>query len=319
MFTFIVRRILILIPMLFVISFLIYGGIELMPGDAVDYLVPPDQLANISPEDLETLRDTLGLNDPFMVRYINWLGDALKGDFGYSIASGLPTSQLILAKLPRTIELALAALFISTLLGSFLGVVSAKRNGTLSDNVLTVAGMIGVSIPQFFFGMILILMVFKFELPIPINGKLLSGNENIFEHLMYLLPPALVLGISLTAGVMRYSRASMLSSMNKDFIKTARSKGLPEWRVNLLHGLRVAMTPVVILVGFRIPILFGGSVIIESVFQWPGIGSLFVDSVISQNTPIVMTVALFTVFLVLVASFVVDIITALIDPRVKLG
>lgn len=319
MFTYIVRRILILIPMMLVISFLVYGGIELMPGDAVDFMVPPDQLADISPEDLELLRESLGLNDPFLVRYFNWLGDALTGDFGYSLASGLPTTQLVLAKLPRTLELAIAALFISTILGSALGVFSARKNGSLTDNLLTVTGMIGVSIPQFFFGMILILAVFKFELPIPINGKLLSGNENLFEHLMFLLPPAIVLGISLTAGVMRYSRSSMLSSMNKDFIKTARSKGLPEWRVNLLHGLRVAMTPVVILVGFRIPILFGGSVIIESVFQWPGIGSLFIDSVISQNTPIVMTVALFTVFLVLVASFLVDVITALIDPRVKLG
>jgi len=305
--------------MLLVISFLVYGGIELMPGDAVDYMVPPDQLANISPEDLESLREELGLNDPFMVKYINWLGDAVTGDFGYSLASGLPVSQLIMARLPRTLELAMAALLISTLLGSFLGVVSAKRSGTVSDNVLTVAGMIGVSIPQFFFGMLLILMVLKYGWDIPINGKLMRGNEPLFEHLLYLLPPAIILGISLTAGVMRYSRASMLSSMNKDFIKTARSKGMPEWRVNLLHGLRVAMTPVVILVGFRIPVLFGGSVIIESVFQWPGIGSLFVDSVVSQNTPIVMTVALFTVFLVLVASFVVDIITALLDPRVKIS
>ena len=319
MFTYIIRRLIILIPMILVISFLVYGGIELMPGDAVDYMVPPDQLANISSEDLEALREELGLNNPFFIKYLNWLGDAVTGDFGYSLASGLPVSQLVLDRLPRTLELAMAALLISTILGSTLGIISAKRNGTVSDNVLTVAGMIGVSIPQFFFGMLLILTVFKFGWDIPINGKLMRGDEPFFEHMLYLLPPAIILGISLTAGVMRYSRSSMLSSMNKDYIKTARSKGMPEWRVDLLHGLRVAMTPVIILVGFRIPILFGGSVIIESVFQWPGIGSLFVNSVISQNTPIVMTVALFTVFLVLVASFVVDVITALLDPRVKIS
>lgn len=127
-----------------------------------------------------------------------------------------------------------------------------------------------------------------------------------------------MLGISLTAGVMRYSRSSMLDTMNKDYIKTARAKGLPEWRVNLIHGFRVALTPVVVLIGFRLPTLIGGSVVIETIFQWPGIGNAFKTAVTGQNYPLVMMIALFSVLAVLMASFLVDILTAVLDPRVKL-
>ena len=123
----------------------------------------------------------------------------------------------------------------------------------------------------------------------------------------------------MTAGVMRYSRASMLDSLGKDFIKTARSKGLPEWRVNLLHGLRVALSPVGVLIGFRLPMLIGGAVVIEQVFQWPGVGQMFVAAVRTQNTPVIMMVAFFSVLIVLIASILVDIVTALLDPRVKLS
>jgi peptide/nickel transport system permease protein len=131
--------------------------------------------------------------------------------------------------------------------------------------------------------------------------------------------PAVVLGLALTAGVMRYSRASMLDSLNKDYIKTARSKGLKEWRINLIHGLRVAMTPVAVLIGFRLPMLIGGAVVIEQVFQWQGVGQLFVMAVRSQNTPIIMMIAFFSVLMVLVSSILVDIVTAILDPRVKLS
>ena len=131
--------------------------------------------------------------------------------------------------------------------------------------------------------------------------------------------PAMVLGVSMTAGVMRYSRASMLDSMNRDYVKTARSKGLAEWKVNLFHGLRVAYTPVMVLIGFRLPMLIGGSLVIEQIFQWPGVGILFTDAIRSQNTPIIMSVGLFMVLIVLVSSLLVDVLTAVLDPRVKLS
>jgi peptide/nickel transport system permease protein len=179
--------------------------------------------------------------------------------------------------------------------------------------------MLGVAIPQFLFGLIAI-VVFVFNLDwFPVGGRMSPGQEMFFQRIDHLVLPAVVLGFAMTAGVMRYSRSSMLDSLNKDYIKTARSKGLPEWRVNLIHGLRVAMTPVAVLIGFRLPILIGGSVVIEQVFQWPGVGRMFVSAVRSQNTPIIMMVAFFSVLIVLIASILVDIVTALLDPRVKLS
>lgn len=264
------------------------------------------------------MRELYGLNDPFFLRYLKWLWQLLQGNFGYSITNGVAIKDLLAQLFPATLELSLAALFISTILGSVLGILSALKKGSLGDNLLTVAGMIGVSIPQFFFGMVCI-VVFALNLGwLPIGGRTAPGMTGAFAHLKFLILPASVLGISLTAGVMRYARSSMLDTMNKDYIKTARAKGLPEWRVNLVHGFRVSLTPVVVLIGFRLPTLIGGSVVIETIFQWPGIGNAFKTAVTGQNYPLVMMIALFSVLAVLMASFLVDILTAILDPRVKL-
>lgn len=315
---FILKKLLLMIPMVILITFLIYLGLELTPGDAISHLIPPDQLANIDPAKLEALRESYGLNDPFILRYLRWLWELVRGNFGYSITSGQPIKDELLRLVPATLELSLAALLISSILGSLLGIITALKKGSIGDNLLTVFGMLGVSIPQFFFGMLCIL-VFALNLEIlPIGGRMAPGETGILAHLKYLILPACVLGISLTAGVMRYARSSMLDTMNKDYIKTARAKGLPEWRVNLVHGFRVALTPVVVLIGFRLPTLIGGSVVIETIFQWPGVGNAFKTAVTGQNYPMVMIIALFSVLAVLIASFLVDILTAILDPRVKL-
>lgn len=319
MFNYIVRKLLGMIPMLLVITFLIFVGIEMMPGDVIDFLIPMDELARMTPQELNQVREALGLNQPMLFRYFSWLWGILQGDLGYSMQNSVAVSQLLLDRLPATLELSLAALFISTVLGSFLGVISAIRKGKLADNVLSMAGMIGVAIPQFLFGLVCILVFGIYLKWLPVGGRFLPGKEAFFERLQYLIMPAMVLGVSMTAGVMRYSRASMLDSMNRDYVKTARSKGLAEWKVNLFHGLRVAYTPVMVLIGFRLPMLIGGSLVIEQIFQWPGVGILFTDAIRSQNTPIIMSVGLFMVLIVLVSSLLVDVLTAVLDPRVKLS
>lgn len=316
MVSYIIRRMLTMLPMILIITFLIYLGLELTPGDAVSHLIPPDAMANISPEQLVALRDAYGLNDPFLLRYFRWLFEMLKGNFGFSITSGVRIADIVVRNLAPTIELSVAALLISTTFGSILGLVSALKKGTMADNALTVAGMVGVSIPQFFFGLVCIMVfVLKYRI-FPI--KLMPTQTSFLDEIRVIFLPAMVLGISLTAGVMRYTRASMLDAMNKEYIKTARSKGLPEWRVNLVHGFRVALTPVMVLIGFRLPMLIGGSVVIETIFQRQGIGSTFVSAVRGQNYPLVMMIALFSVIAVLISSFLVDILTAVLDPRVKL-
>lgn len=315
--TYIIRRILSMIPMMLIITFIIYLALELTPGDAISHLIPPDSLANVSQEQLEALREEYGLNDPFIIRYFTWITRVLRGDFGYSVTSGVPISEVIFNNLGATVQLALASLLISSVLGSILGLISALKKGSIADNIMSVAGMIGVSIPQFFFAIVCVVyLVIKLNwFPI----RVLPHQQSMLNDLKVLMLPALILGISQTAAVMRYTRAGMLGVMNKDFIKTARSKGLSERHINLVHGFRVALTPVVVLVGFRLPSLISGSVVIETIFQRKGIGVAFVTAVRGQNYPLVMMIALFLVFAVLIASLLVDVFTALLDPRVKLG
>ena len=195
--------------------------------------------------------------------------------------------------------------------------VAALKRGQLVDQVLTFAGIIGLSIPQFFFGALAILF-FALKLHwLPSGGRTTMEMVYWWEHLEYLILPGLVLGITQTASVMRYARASMLESMNKDFVKTARSKGLPEWKVNLKHGFRVSMMPVVVLLGLRVPFLISSCVVIENVFQWPGIGQVFKDAVLMGNYNLVMMIALIMVVMVLIISLFLDIMTRVLDPRVK--
>lgn len=318
MFKYTVKKILGMIPMLFVITFIIYFLLDLTPGDSVSHLMDPEALARLSEEQLLALRQAYGLDDSFFIRYLKWLGQLLQGNFGYSSSSGVPVIQIIKETLPATLELSGAALIISTALGSILGVLGAIRRGSIEDNIMTIAGMIGVSIPQFFFGMVAIL-IFALNLGMfPAGGRMAPGMEGFMDRIDYLILPSLVLGLSMTAGVMRYSRTSMLNTMNKEYIKTARSKGLPEWRVNLIHGFRVALTPVIVLVGFRLPTLIAGSVVIESIFQWPGVGNIFNTAIRAANYNLIMVIALMFVTMVLIASTLVDIFTAILDPRVKL-
>ena len=316
---YILKRIMMFIPMALLMSFLIYGGIELAPGDYVSSMISPDMAAQMTPEQLEVLREAYGLNDPFIVRYGKWLLQVLQGNWGYSLSSGVPVKDIIMQKLPVTLELALTGLLISAVLGSLFGVISALKRGSIADHTLSVAGVIGLSIPQFFFGMVAIL-IFALNLKIlPVGGRTTPEMVHWWEHLRYLILPAGVLGLTQTASVMRYARSSMLDSMHKDYVKTARSKGLPEWRVNLVHGFRVSMTPVVVLLALRIPFLISSSVVIENVFQWPGIGVTFKEAVTASNYPLVMMIALIMVLLVLVVSLLLDILTRVLDPRVKLN
>ena len=318
MLAYFIRRLLFLIPMMLVISFIIYLGLELTPGDAVSRMLPPDATINMKAEELEKIRESLGLNEPFIVRYFLWLGGVLQGDFGYSLASGVPIKDIVLDRLPATLELSITALILSSILGVVFGSISALKRGTVTDIIFTIFGMLGVSVPVFIFGLIA-LVIFALNLGwLPVGQRILPGYDSYWDHMPHLIMPAGVLALMLTAGVMRYSRSSMLDSLNKEYIRTARSKGIPEWRVNFVHGLRVALIPIVVLIGFRLPMLIGGAVIIEQVFQWPGVGELFVFNVRSQNYPLVMMIAFFSVLAVLLASFFIDLFTAILDPRIKL-
>lgn len=316
MFKYFIKKLLVIIPMLFVISLLVFFALELTPVDPVAYLASPDMAANTA--NLDALRETLGLNDPLVIRYFRWIGDILRGDFGYSIVNGTEISKIIAMKLPATIELSLVALLISTVLGIGIGLISAIKQNSIIDYIGRFIGVIGTSIPQFFFGVIVI-QIFAITLGIlPSGGRVQYGDTTFGQRVQSIILPALTMAIPMIAALLRYTRNSMLDVLNKDYIKTARSKGIPEWKVFIKHAFRNSLGPILVILMFRLPVLIGGSVVIESVFSWPGIGSIILAGVTSGDYPVIMVTTLMVAAAILFSSFLVDVVTAILDPRVRL-
>ncbi len=314
MLNFIGKKLLQMIPMLLLISFIVFGGLQLMDVDPISYMLTPDMAA--SAENQEALREQLGLNDPFIVRYVNWVKDLLKGNFGYSIVNGSSIANIVRTRLPATFELAIIALILSSIIGIGIGILSAIRQNGIIDYVGRVFAVLGQSIPQFFFGICMV-QIFAIKLGwLPVNGRTSPGASGLGDAIVL---PVLTMTVAMCAVLMRYSRNTMLDVLNSDYIKTARSKGIPEWKVYIKHGFRNAMRPVLVILCFRLPMLIGGSVVIESVFGWPGIGSIITQSVVSGDYPVIMVTTLMVAAAILVASFLVDVLTAALDPRVRLG
>lgn len=312
---YILKKILFMIPMMLIISFLVFVGLELSPVDPISYMVSPDMA--VSPDKLNQLREQLGLNQPLIIRYLQWIWGLVRGDFGYSIVSGTSIGLIIKQTLPATFELAFTALIFSTILGILIGVLSAVYQNGIIDNIARFLSVLGTAVPQFFFG-ILVLNLFAIKLRwLPIGGRYSSMDQSMISQIRHLMLPALTLSISLVAALMRYTRNSMLDVFNMDYVKTARAKGVSEWKVYFKHIFRNALRPVLVLLIFRLPLLVGGSVIIESIFSWPGIGRIILDSVTAGDYPVIMVTTLMVSIVILIASLLVDIIAALLDPRVR--
>ena len=315
-FKYILKKLIQIIPMLVVISFLIFVALQAMPIDPINYLLPPGSARD--PQMIAELRARYGLDDPILIQYGRWIGQVIKGDFGYSIINGQPIKDILAQKLPATVELALAALIISSILGIVLGILSAVNQNGPIDYIARVIGVIGQSIPEFLFGIVLI-SVFALSLGwFPVGGRNIFGMTSFWDKSKNLVLPALALSIAMIATVLRYTRNSMLGVMNQEYIKTARSKGIPEWKVYLKHAFRNSMGPILVTIMLRIPGLIGGSVVIESVFNWPGIGSTLMGAVTSGDYPIIMVTTLLIATVMLVISFMVDVLSAILDPRIRL-
>lgn len=316
MLKFITKKLLFMIPMLLIISALVFFGMELTGTDPINYMISPDMAANS--DNIEALRESLGLNDNVVVRYIKWLKSILTGDFGYSIINGQPITELLRTRLPATFELAFGALIISSVLGIGLGLISAIKQNGIIDYLGRIIGVLGISVPQFFFG-IVVLMIFSVKLGLlPIGGRIPPGSTGFVSRIPNMILPMMTMAVSMTATLLRYTRNSMLDVMNKDYIKTARSKGIPEWKVYIKHAFRNALKPTLVILAFRLPMLIGGSVVIESVFSWPGIGSTILGAVSAGDYPVIMVTTLLIAATILISSFLVDVITATLDPRIRL-
>ena len=317
MVSFLIRRIAILVPMALTISALIFFASRLSPIDPINAMVPPDMASDSA--NLEQLREELGLNDHIILQYFTWLKNIATGEFGYSLQSGQQISEILALRMPATLELVLSALILSTLLALTLGLFAGAKKGGIADKLSRVLGVIGIAIPDFFIGLVL-LNIFAFRVEwLPTGNRVAPGQVTLWDRLPNLILPVATLTIAMLAVLIRYTRNSVLDTLNRDFVKTARSKGVPEWRVLYSHVFRNSLGPVMVLLAFRLPLLVGGSILVETVFQWPGIGTTIIAAVTASDYPVIMVVSMIIAMVILVASFLVDVIKSILDPRVRLG
>ena len=312
MFTFFVRRLVTLIPTLVFVSMLIFSLQQLLPGDPALVLAGEDP----SPEAIAHIRAKLHLDDPLPVRYGYWIAGVLQGDLGESARTHQPVLELILQKLPVTIELALLALLIALVISIPAGIVSAVYKGSAVDTGATVFALTGLSTPNFWLGIMLILL-FSVELGwLPASGYV-SPFENLRANLAAMIMPAFVLGNAIAASLMRHMRSSMLQELSADYVRTARAKGLSERVVVLKHALRNALTPVITLGALELGTLLSGAVLTEQVFTIPGFGNLIIDAVFNRDYAVVQGVVLVTATTYIMLNLFADMAYFMLNPRLR--
>jgi peptide/nickel transport system permease protein len=312
MTTFLLRRIALIIPTLFFVSLLIFGLQQLLPGDPATALAGEDR----DPAVIAFIRQKYHLDEPLPVRYALWVKGVAQGDLGESIRIKRPVLDLIAEKLPVTGELALIALLISLSIGIPAGIIAAVKNGTAIDYGTTMAALWGLSIPNFWLGILLILL-FSVELELLPASGFVSPGESLRQNLLTLIMPAFVLGNFFAAGMMRHTRSAMLQVLGMDYVRTARAKGLPEIRVILRHAFRNALIPVVTLAALDFGALLSGAVLTEQVFTIPGFGKLIVDAVFNRDYAVVQGVVLFTAFAYIMLNLFADLAYVVLNPRLR--
>ena len=312
MFAFLARRLTSIVPTLFVVSVLVFGLQLLLPGDPATMLAGEEADARAIAE----IRAAYGLDQPIHVQYLRWIGGVLQGDFGHSMRIGLPVRDLVLDKLPVTLQLGAMAFVIACLIGIPMGVLSAVRKDSMWDYAANAISLWGLSTPNFWLGIMLILVV-SVELGwLPPSGYV-SPFEDWRQSLATTIMPAFVLGNSVAAVFMRHTRAAMLQALNQDYVRTARAKGLSESVVVNKHALRNALIPVVTLGALELGALFSGAVLTEQVFTIPGFGTLVVDAVFNRDYLVVQGVVLVTATAYVMFNLLADIAYFLVNPRLR--
>jgi peptide/nickel transport system permease protein len=312
MIAFIVRRLLQMIPVLILVLALVFVIFRLIPGDPAQLILG----ANPDPEALAALNARLGLDDPLPHQFARWLADALQGDLGVSRINNQSVWSLLLEKFPITLELAVAAMLIGCAIGIPAGVVSAVKRDTWLDFGARTLSLVGFSIPNYWLG-ILLVIVFSLELGWLPPAGYVSPSENLRDHLRYLILPAVTMGLPIAAEQMRFLRASMLDVIEQDYIRTARAKGLGDRTVIARHALKNALIPFLTISGLQLGFLLGGSVVIEQIFSWPGLGWLTFQSITFRDYAVVQGAVLIGAVGFLLVNLLVDIGYTLLDPRIR--
>jgi peptide/nickel transport system permease protein len=313
---YLIRRLLIVIPSLLGISIVLFTILALAPGDPFGELVTNP---NVPAEVREMLRRQLGLDDPVYIRYFHWLMALLHGDWGFSFASRMQVTTLILQRLPTTLAVIGASQVLAILVAIPVGVLAAARPYSIFDQIANTAAFIGFSMPTFFTG-ILFILIFSVTLdwlPIVFRQDLGgSGLPWLWAYIKQSIMPVTVLGLFQGASLVRYVRSSVLEVIKLDYVTTARSKGIGERKVLILHVVRNALIPVITLIALQMPIVFGGAVVTEQIFRVPGIGSLLISALLSNDTPVIMGVTFIFAILVVLFNFIDDVLYGWLDPRI---
>lgn len=312
MAVYVVRRLLQAVVVLLGVSVLVFLVVHLVPGDPVRVALG----TRFDPETYAALRARAGLDQPLAVQYVTWLGDALTGDLGVSFRSGRPVTAILLERLPATLTLAGAGLLVALLIALPLGVLAAVRHRTWIDHVATVMSQLGVSIPDFWMGIMLILVLSLTLGWLPPSGYV-SPLADPAGWLRRLIMPALTVGVVSGSILTRFVRSSMLDVLGRDHVRTARAKGLPRRVVLTRHVLRNALVPVVTVTGLQLGFLLGGVIVIEEVFSWPGLGQLALIAVERRDYPVLQGTVLLIAVVFLVLNLLVDLLYAALDPRIR--
>lgn len=312
---YILKRLLSMIPAVFVVSVVIFLIIHLTPGDPAAVMLG-DQA---DPEAIAALREALGLNDPLPVQYLRWLGGVLQGDLGQSLYSDESMVSMLLSHLGPTLSLTVFALAISLIVAVPLGILAARKRGALADNAISVFSMIGISMPSFLLGLLLML-VFAVTLRwLPAAGYKTLAEDGMAEHLRYLVMPAIALGFMEAGLILRMTRSSMLEVLGSDYIRMAKAKGEKSLAITCKHAFKNALIPIVTTVGQTFMGLLSGATVVESIFNIPGVGKMTITAVQQRDYEVVQAVVLFISMINIVVCLVIDLIYAAIDPRVRLS
>ena len=312
---YIVKRLISMIPAIFVVSVVIFMIIHLTPGDPAAVMLG-DQA---DPEAIEALRESLGLNDPLPLQYLRWVSDVLHGDLGQSLYSDQTMIQMLVCHMGPTFSLTLYALAISLTVAVPLGVIAARRRGSLADNAISVFSMIGISLPSFLLGLLLMLVLAVTLKWLPVAGYKTVSDAGIATHLKYLTMPAIALGFMEAGLILRMTRSSMLEVLGSDYIRMAKAKGERNGAIVMKHAFKNALIPIVTSVGQTFMGLLSGATVVESIFHIPGMGKMILTAVQQRDYEGVQAVVLFVSMINIVICLAVDLVYAAIDPRVRLG
>ncbi len=312
---FIARRVLIAIPMVIVITMLCFGLMSLAPYDAVDAMVDP----RMSADTVAAIKESLGYNDPIWVQYIKWLQNLVTGNWGYSITTKAAVAEQLAARIPSTIMLVLPAYLTAYVLAIVLGLVAGSHRGSRADRVIDAIASIGISVPSFWFAMLLI-FVFGYLLKwLPILGMQTIGDGSFIDVLRHYIMPFVTLTVAFLPDNLRYVRSSTITQSSQDYVMVQRAFGASDSEVMFKHICRNVLIPVITRLGMAMPLLVTGAIITETIFSWPGVGPYFITAIKSMDYPVVMSILVLSSTLVILGNLLADVLCCIVDPRLRQG